>query len=62
MSRTVLVVDDEPLARSRLRRLVDERGTTILFTTHDQRLLDHARRVVTMVDGAVFSDEAVSSA
>ncbi len=30
---------------------------TFIFSTHDQRVIDRARRVVTLVDGAVDSDE-----
>ncbi|TVS18578.1 MAG: ABC transporter ATP-binding protein [Gammaproteobacteria bacterium] len=34
-----------------------ERSITFVFSTHDQRVIDRARRVITMVDGAVFRDE-----
>jgi putative ABC transport system ATP-binding protein len=30
---------------------------TFIFSTHDQRVIDRARRVVTLVDGSVDSDE-----
>jgi len=32
-------------------------GVTFIFSTHDQRVIDRARRVITMMDGAVDSDE-----
>ena len=32
-------------------------NTTFLFSTHDQRVIDRARRVVTLVDGRIASDE-----
>jgi len=34
-----------------------DRGITFLFATHDPRVKDRARRVVTLVDGKVHSDE-----
>lgn len=32
-------------------------GTTFVFSTHDQRVVDRARRVVTLEDGKIISDE-----
>ena len=32
-------------------------GTTFLFSTHDQRVIDRARRVITLEDGQIVSDE-----
>jgi putative ABC transport system ATP-binding protein len=37
-------------------------NTTFLFSTHDQRVIDRARRVVTLVDGRIASDEVGSVA
>ena len=34
-----------------------EEGTTFIFSTHDQRVIDRARRVITLEDGAIVSDE-----
>jgi putative ABC transport system ATP-binding protein len=34
-----------------------DRGITFLFATHDPRVRDRARRVITLVDGKVHSDE-----
>ena len=34
-----------------------EEGVTFLFSTHDQRVIDHARRVITLEDGKIISDE-----
>jgi putative ABC transport system ATP-binding protein len=31
--------------------------TTFVFSTHDQRVIDRARRVITLVDGKIVSDE-----
>ena len=30
---------------------------TFLFSTHDQRVIDKARRVITIEDGKIISDE-----
>lgn len=38
-------------------RLNKEENITLIFSTHDQRVIDRARRVITLVDGAVHSDE-----
>lgn len=40
-----------------MARLNKEENITFIFSTHDQRVIDRARRVVTLVDGKVFSDE-----
>lgn len=32
-------------------------GITFVFSTHDQRVVDRAKRVVTLVDGKIFSDD-----
>jgi putative ABC transport system ATP-binding protein len=38
-----------------LRRLADERGTTTLLVTHDNRILDAADRIVTLEDGRLVT-------
>ena len=40
-----------------MARLNKEEKTTFIFSTHDQRVIDQARRVITLVDGKVVSDE-----
>ena len=40
-----------------MARLNREEEITFLFSTHDQRVIDRARRVVTLVDGKISSDE-----
>ena len=40
-----------------MQKMNDEQNVTFVFSTHDQRVIDRARRVVTMVDGAIYSDE-----
>jgi putative ABC transport system ATP-binding protein len=40
-----------------MERLNRERGATFIFSTHDPRVMERARRVVRMVDGRVEHDE-----
>jgi putative ABC transport system ATP-binding protein len=67
-SRPRLVLADEPTANldgenaeilmHLMRDLRDKYGMTFLFSTHDQRVVNHAVRVVTLVDGRVARDES----
>ncbi len=66
-SAPAIVLADEPTANldSRtaenlidlMERMNRERGVTFLFSTHDPRVMDRARRVVQLVDGRIESDE-----
>ncbi len=66
-SAPAIVLADEPTANLDSRtaeNLIDlmermnlERGVTFLFSTHDPRVMDRARRVVQLVDGRIESDE-----
>ncbi|MEK7766982.1 MAG: ATP-binding cassette domain-containing protein, partial [bacterium] len=68
VKRPVLVIADEPTANldsangeqvlDVMRRLNATLGTTFIFSSHDPRVVAHARRVVTLVDGAIAADEA----
>lgn len=40
-----------------MARLNKEENMTFVFSTHDQRVIDRARRVVTLVDGKISQDE-----
>ncbi|MEM7658837.1 MAG: ABC transporter ATP-binding protein [Bacteroidota bacterium] len=40
-----------------MARLNQEEGITFIFSTHDQRVIDRARRVITLEDGKIVSDE-----
>lgn len=40
-----------------MARLNKEEGVTFVFSTHDQRVIDRARRVVTLDDGKIIKDE-----
>jgi len=66
-----IVLADEPTANvdsataEHLLGIMEElnrkRGVTFLFSTHDPRVMERARRVVHIVDGAVDSDERRSA-
>jgi putative ABC transport system ATP-binding protein len=66
-ARPKLVLADEPTANldgenaemlmHMMRDLRDRYGMTFIFSTHDPRVVAHAVRVVTLVDGRVASDE-----
>jgi putative ABC transport system ATP-binding protein len=40
-----------------MAKLNEEEGITFIFSTHDQRVIDRAKRVVHMVDGRIDTDE-----
>jgi putative ABC transport system ATP-binding protein len=62
-----LVLADEPTANldsassmallDVMAKLNEDLGTTFVFATHDQRLMERARRLIRLVDGAIDSDE-----
>lgn len=66
-SKPDFVLADEPTANldskstenllDIMARLNQEEGITFVFSTHDQRVIDRARRVVTLVDGKIAKDE-----
>jgi putative ABC transport system ATP-binding protein len=66
-SKPSFVLADEPTANldsvsagnllDIMSKLNREEGITFLFSTHDQRVIDRARRVITLEDGKVVSDE-----
>jgi putative ABC transport system ATP-binding protein len=66
-ARPKLVLADEPTANldgenaellmHLMRDLRDRYGMTFIFSTHDPRVVAHAVRVVTLVDGRVARDE-----
>lgn len=63
-----LVIADEPTANldsvsgeeilALMRDLNQTRGITFLFSTHDPMVMEHARRIVTLKDGKVTSDQS----
>jgi putative ABC transport system ATP-binding protein len=67
-SKPQFVLADEPTANldsKAASKLLDimtmlnkEENITFLFSTHDQRVIDRARRVITLVDGSIVKDTA----
>lgn len=65
-SKPDFVLADEPTANldsksatnllDIMARLNREEGVTFIFSTHDQRVIDRARRVITLEDGKIVSD------
>ena len=63
----LLVIADEPTANldssngeqvlETMRSLNQTLGTTFIFSSHDPRVIAHARRVVTLEDGRIVADE-----
>lgn len=63
-----IVLADEPTANvdsatadsllDLMEKLNRDNGITFLFSTHDQRVMDRARRIVTMKDGKIAHDES----
>lgn len=62
-----IVLADEPTANldsktahvliDIMNRLCEERNITFVFSSHDQNVLDHSRRLVLLHDGEIVSDE-----
>jgi putative ABC transport system ATP-binding protein len=65
-SRPKIILADEPTANldsvsaanllDMMLKLNKEENMTFVFSTHDQRVIDKARRVITLVDGKIASD------
>jgi len=70
-SKPQFILADEPTANldtksasnllDIMARLNKEENITFLFSTHDQRVIDRARRVITLVDGRIVNDTSVVS-
>lgn len=70
-SKPQFILADEPTANldsisannllDIMLQLNKEENMTFIFSTHDQRVIDRARRVIRLVDGKVESDTAVVS-
>ena len=66
-SRPRVILADEPTANldsksttnllDMMARMNREEQATFVFSTHDQRVIDKARRVITLEDGKVIADE-----
>jgi len=67
VSRPDIILADEPTANldsktgaallDMMRFLNEHRGVTFLFSTHDQMIMDHAKRLVMLHDGEIQSDQ-----
>ena len=67
VSRPDIILADEPTANldsktadallDMMQELNEKHGVTFLFSTHDQMIMEHARRLITLRDGKIFSDE-----
>jgi putative ABC transport system ATP-binding protein len=68
VTRPGIVLADEPTANldsvtgltiiDLMRAINQENQTTFIFSSHDQRVMDHARRIVHLDDGQIRSDSA----
>ena len=69
-SKPRFILADEPTANldsvstenllDLMARINREQNATFVFSTHDQRVMDKARRLIRLVDGAIVSDEVRS--
>ena len=69
-SKPQFVLADEPTANldshatsqllDIMKKLNEDENITFIFSTHDQRVIDKALRVITLEDGKVISDEVKS--
>ncbi|MEQ8337793.1 MAG: ABC transporter ATP-binding protein [Cyclobacteriaceae bacterium] len=66
-SKPQFILADEPTANldshstsallDIMAKMNHEEGATFVFSTHDQRVIDKARRIITLEDGQIISDE-----
>ena len=71
-TQPVLILADEPTANldtpngkqvmETMTRLNQETGVTFVFATHDPRVIQYARRVVTLRDGLIVDDSGAKNA
>ena len=67
VANPALILADEPTANldskasadllDVMERLNQDHGTTFLFSTHDPRVMERSRRLITLVDGQIESDK-----
>lgn len=68
-SKPKFILADEPTANldtktagkllDTMAKLNHEEGITFIFSTHDQRVIERAHRVITLVDGAIAKDKMI---
>jgi putative ABC transport system ATP-binding protein len=72
VTEPAIVLADEPTANvdshtaeallDLMQELSHQQGITFLFSTHDQHVIDRAKRIIHVLDGRVESDEHIESA
>ena len=68
VKQPALIIADEPTANldskigtqilELMREMNASRGVTFLFSTHDPKVMERAKRIVTLTDGQITADEA----
>tara|TARA_B100000795_G_scaffold269153_1_gene257759 strand:- start:10368 stop:11054 length:687 start_codon:yes stop_codon:yes gene_type:complete len=68
-SKPKFIIADEPTANldsksagdllDIMQKLNENEGITFLFSTHDQRVIDRAKRVITLTDGVITEDKTI---
>jgi putative ABC transport system ATP-binding protein len=71
VKKPALILADEPTANldaenshhilQTMERLNRDLGTTFVFATHDEKVIDYLRRKITLFDGAVAKDERMEA-
>ncbi len=71
VSRPLIVLADEPTANldsetgariiDLMREINERENTTFIFSTHDERIVHHARRVVHILDGRIVDDRVATA-
>lgn len=69
-SKPKFIIADEPTANldsksagdllDIMQKLNEKEGITFLFSTHDQRVIDRAKRVITLTDGKITEDKLIA--
>jgi putative ABC transport system ATP-binding protein len=72
VTNPLIVLADEPTANldsatghkivELMKTINETEKTTLVFSTHDAHIMEHARRVVNLRDGLVVGDESRSAA
>ncbi len=67
VAKPLIVLADEPTANldsetghrivDLMRAINEQERTTFIFSTHDEHIMEHARRVISLRDGLVTADE-----
>ena len=70
VKKPAIILADEPTANldaensyhilDTMERLNKDLGTTFIFATHDEKVIRYLRRKITLIDGKVARDEAMT--